>query len=503
MSDLPDSDVPALRLRALNSDPVRADGDYVLLWLTSARRSSHNFALDRAVEWCWQLGKPLLVFEALRCGYRWASDRLHAFVIQGMRDNARAFDRPSVSYYPYLEPEPGAGKGLLQALGERACVAVVDEFPCFFLPRMHQAAAERLDVRLESVDTNGLVPLRAPEKVFARAYDFRRWLHKELAPHLEQVPREHPFQGANWPDAPELPATLLARWPRAFPADDPDAAIDLGALPIDHDVAPVAETPGGPVAGEERLAWFLEHGLPRYADDRNQPQQEVASGLSPYLHFGHVGAHHVFAAIVEREGWSPDRLEPGGKGQREGWWRMSREAESFLDELITWREVGYNMTAQRDDYANYGSLPEWARTTLEQHAADRREHVYTLEDFERARTHDPLWNAAQTQLVREGKIHNYLRMLWGKKVFEWSRTPQAALDVLIELNNKYALDGRNPNSYSGIFWCLGRYDRAWGPERPVYGKIRYMSSENTARKVRVKDYVAQYTPRQQASLFQG
>ena len=181
-----------------------------------------------------------------------------------------------------------------------------------------------------------------------------------------------------------------------------------------------------------------------------------------------------------------------GAGSREGWWGAAPEVESFLDELITWREVGYNMCALTDNFDQYESLPEWARTTLEQHAGDPREYIYTLEEFESAATHDELWNAAQNQLVREGRIHNYLRMLWGKKIFEWSPSAPEALDVLIELNNKYALDGRNPNSYSGIFWCLGRYDRAWGPERPVYGKIRYMSSDNTARKVKVKDYVAHY-----------
>ncbi len=159
---------------------------------------------------------------------------------------------------------------------------------------------------------------------------------------------------------------------------------------------------------------------------------------------------------------------------------------------MTWRELGFNLCAKRADYDRYESLPLWCRTTLEEHAGDRRSPAYSLAEFETAATHDPLWNAAQVQLVREGRIHNYLRMVWGKKILEWSASPRAALEIMIELNNKYALDGRDPNSYSGIFWILGRYDRAWGPVRPVFGKIRYMSSENTARKVRVKDYVARY-----------
>jgi deoxyribodipyrimidine photo-lyase len=163
-----------------------------------------------------------------------------------------------------------------------------------------------------------------------------------------------------------------------------------------------------------------------------------------------------------------------------------------LDELITWREIGYNICSKRNDFDEYESLPEWARQTLAEHAADHRPYVYDLGEFESATTHDPLWNAAQNQLAREGRIHNYLRMLWGKKILEWSESPRDALATMIELNNKYALDGRNPNSYSGIFWVLGRYDRAWGPERPIFGKIRYMSSDNTARKVRVREYIEKY-----------
>jgi len=182
------------------------------------------------------------------------------------------------------------------------------------------------------------------------------------------------------------------------------------------------------------------------------------------------------------------------KGARSGWWNMSESAEGFLDELITWRELGFNMSSQQADYTRYSSLPDWAQETLAEHASDAREHVYSLKEFEQAKTHDELWNAAQRQLLVEGRIHNYLRMLWGKKILEWTATPEDALSIMIELNNKYALDGRNPNSYSGIFWVLGRYDRAWGPERPIFGKIRYMTSDSTRRKLRVDGYIEKYAP---------
>ena len=179
---------------------------------------------------------------------------------------------------------------------------------------------------------------------------------------------------------------------------------------------------------------------------------------------------------------------------------MKAPAESFLDELVTWREVGHNMCALRADHAEFESLPEWALTTIELHRDDPRPQLYDLDALTRSRTHDEIWNAAQRQLVAEGRMHNYLRMLWGKKIYEWSPTARDALAVMIELNNRYALDGRDPNSYSGIFWVLGRYDRAWGPERAVFGKLRYMTSDSTRRKLRLRKYLARWSSQEAPAL---
>ncbi|MCA9556669.1 MAG: deoxyribodipyrimidine photolyase, partial [Myxococcales bacterium] len=222
------------------------------------------------------------------------------------------------------------------------------------------------------------------------------------------------------------------------------------------------------------------------------PDDDVSSGLSPWLHFGHVSVHRVFRDLAAREGWTPDRLGPGSSGAKEGWWGMSPSVESFLDELVTWRELGFNMCSQDPGYDRFESLPPWARQTMAEHAADPRPQRYDLATMEAARTHDDIWNAAQRELVLEGRMHNYLRMLWGKRIYEWSATPQDALQTMIHLNNKYAVDGRDPNSYSGIFWVLGRYDRAWGPERPIFGKLRYMSSENTRKKLHLEGYLRRF-----------
>ncbi|HEV2844726.1 MAG TPA: deoxyribodipyrimidine photolyase [Thermoanaerobaculia bacterium] len=492
---------PDSRVRACNSEPLREDGDYVLYWMIAFRRLGWNFALERAVEQARRLGKPLVILEPLRCGYRWANDRIHRFVLEGMAGHAARLAKGNVLYYPYVEPKPGAGKGLLEALGKRACLIVTDDYPAFFLPRMIAAAASKVRVRMEAVDSNGLLPLRAAEKDFVTAYHFRRFLQKVLPEHLEHCPAENPLAGKLPPRLKALPEEITRRWPPASP--EMLGGGSLAKLPIDHSVPPVPDVRGGDEAGERTLERFLEERLERYAEGRNDPAEEVTSALSPYLHFGYVSAHQAFAALMARERWSPERLARNSRGAKEGWWGMSPEAEKFLDEAITWREVGYNMASHREDFERYESLPEWARKTLQKHERDPRPEVYSPEEFEAGRTHDEIWNAAQGQLAAEGRIHNYLRMLWGKKVLHWSSSPREALATLIDLNNKYALDGRDPNSYSGIFWCFGRYDRPWAPERPVFGTVRYMSSESTRRKFRVNRYVERYVPKAgQKSLFE-
>lgn len=478
--------IPEIRIQACNAAPVRPGGEYVLYWMTAFRRLGWNFALERAADRARELGRPLVIFEPLRAGYPWASDRFHRFVLDGMADHARRLAGSGVLYHPYVEPAAGQGRGLLEALAGRACLVVADDDPTFFLPRMVAAAARKLKVRVEKVDSNGLLPLRAADRAFTAAYHFRRFLQKVLPDHLADFPEEDPLASPLPACLPGLPPEILRRWPAA-PAD-------LARLPIDHAVGPVADVRGGEQAAAAALELFLEERLGGYGEGRNHPDEETSSGLSPYLHFGHVSPHQVFAAVAAREEWTPERLGQGARGAVAGWWGMSPAAEKFLDEAVTWREIGYNMAFHQPDFDQYESLPDWALRTLGQHERDPRPHLYSLEELEAAATHDPVWNAAQTQLVREGRIHNYLRMLWGKKVLHWARTPREALEVLIELNNKYALDGRDPNSCTGIFWCLGRYDRPWAPERPVFGTVRYMSTESTLRKLRLKRYLERYAP---------
>ena len=499
-SALPGGIAPVLRerVRLLVDRPQRPEGEFVLYWMTAQRRLVWNFALDRAIAWAEELGRPLVVLEPLRCDYRWASDRIHRFVLEGMAENARRAAGKRLLYFPYVEPTPGAGKGLVRALSQRAALIVTDAFPCFFLPRMLDAAVGQVECRLEAVDGNGLLPLAATDAASPTAYAFRRVLQKKLPAYLDSMPAAAPLEALAVPVLEKLLVEGGA-WPWDRASDEllTGSAAALAALPIDHSV-PAGALRGGSAAAETQLSTFLYRKLLLYAENRNHPDEDGASGLSPYLHFGHISVHQILHDLAAVERWSPEDVAASASGARAGWWRMSPSAEAFLDQVVTWREVGYHFCHHRPDYDRFSSLPAWALATLEKHSGDLRSPRYELDELAAAQTYDPLWNAAQRQLIDEGRMHNYLRMLWGKKVLEWSATPPEAVAALIELNNRYALDGRNPNSYSGIFWCFGRFDRPWGPQRPIFGTVRYMSSANTARKLHLRDYLARHGT--QASL---
>jgi len=483
-------DVPDIRVHVLNTKPVQRKGNFVLYWMLAARRTRSNFALQRSMEHARKLERPLLVLETLSTGGRWDSERTHQFVLDGMADNAARFSKSPATYYRFVEHKRGEVRELVQALGARSCMVVTDDFPTHNVPQELTEVTARVGVCIEAVDGNGLLPMRVAERLFPTAYALRRFLQTELPVHLSQRPRANPLARVQLKKRIRLPGEVTKRWPAT---ELPLPSEELSKLPIDHSVGSV-NTRGGARAAERALRHFVTEKLARYVEDRNEPEKDATSGLSPYLHYGHISSHDVFSAVAKRQGWEEADISPKATGSRRGWWGMEESAEAFLDQLVTWRELGFNMAWQRDDHDTYGSLPDWARETLEHHAKDYRPHVYSFDEFEVANTHDDLWNAAQMQLAREGRLHNYLRMLWGKKILEWSPSPQEAAEIMVELNNKYALDGQDPNSYSGIFWCLGRYDRPWGPERPIFGKIRYMSSENTARKVKVRKFLKTYAP---------
>ena len=472
------------RLRRLNDARVAAGGDYVLYWSQIYRRLERNHALDHALRCAGELGRPLVVYEGLRLDYPWASRRLHRFVLDGMQANAQRAARLGLNYWPFVERAQGEGRGLLRRLATRACLVVTDDWPCFVVPPQSEALARRVEVPVIAVDSNSIVPLSLLGAPVSAAAHLRPRIHKAFA-------EAWPHRAAARPRVPDA-----ARRPvdPPFAAWAGDAAGTVDALPLDASVPVVRETPGGTPAARARLKAFVERRLRGYAEGRSRPcapDEGHASGLSPYLHFGQLSIEEVVEAALARTGrWTQDELRIHNRGRREGFFCDDADVNAFLDQAITWRDVGLGWhRARRADAASLETaLPGWALRTLGAHAADRRPYVYSLGELEAGATHDPLWNAAQRELVVTGTIHGYLRMLWGKKVLEWSATPAAAYRALEQLNNKYALDGRDPNSYSGILWCFGLFDRPWAPERPVYGAVRYMSSQNTARKFALASY---------------
>jgi deoxyribodipyrimidine photo-lyase len=473
------------RRRRLNGEKARTGGDYVLYWMQIYRRLERNHALDYAVRCARELGRPLVIYEGLRLDYPWASARLHRFVLEGMQDNAAQAKRWGLNYWPFVERKKGEGRGLLARLAARSALVVTDDFPCFVVPAQSEALARRVEVPVFAVDSNGVVPLSLLGPPVSAAAHLRPRLHKAFAeawPH-RSAPR------------PRLPDALRRRVDAPFDTwsgEDLDSLVST--LPVDASVAPVPACRGGARAARARLRLFVKRRLRGYAEHRSEPRPPEdghASGLSPYLHFGHLSIEEVAEAVLATTGsFTPERLQVASRGRREGFFSDDPDVNSFLDEALTWRDLGFHWhrTRREDTLSLERALPGWALATLGAHSEDPRRWTYTMEELEAGETHDPLWNAAQRELVATGTIHNYLRMLWGKKVLEWSPSPAAAYRVLEHLNNKYALDGRDPNSYAGILWCFGLFDRPWAPERPVFGSVRYMSSENTARKFKLARY---------------
>lgn len=479
------------RIRPQNDAPIKPGGEFILYWMTAARRTRFNFGLEHATALALEFRKPLVVLEALRVDYPDASDRLHRFVLEGMAANARTFKASRVLYHPYVEPATGAGAGLIEALSAAACVIVTDWYPSYFLPAMLAAVAARLEVAVQAIDSNGLIPVSEHGRAFPTARGYRAFVQRTLRDHLQHFPSEDPLSllGRS-PGLARLPSPIERRWP-ATPVErlvEPQALV--ASLPVDHAIQPVT-IQGGQDVATRTLETFLDKKLPVYSDEHNDPDADCTSRLSPYLHFGHISAHEIFSALMTRERWTTRKLRKVRAGAREGWWGVSTSAENFLDQVVVWRELAFNGCAWTPGYETYDTLPAWARATLESHQDDPRPHLYSLRQMENAETHDEVWNAAQRQLRSEGWFHGYMRMLWGKKILEWCRHPAEALDRMEVLMNRYSLDGRDPVSSLNYGWVLGRHDRPW-PERPIFGTVRSMTSASAKRKLRMKNYLARF-----------
>ncbi len=436
------------RVRELNENKLR-NGRYVLYWMQSSHRAQYNHALEYAIQKANKIHRPVITYFGLTDDFPDASERHYYFMMEGLREvQTTLADRGIQMVVLHESPAFGAVK-----LAKDASIVVVDRGYSHLERKWRSEVAHAISCPIVQVESDVIVPVEeaSPKEEYSAA-TFRPKIKKKLVSYLTPL-------SETLPKAESLKLDL-------DPLDLSDIESVLAHLTIDRRVARVHDFSGGPNRAEQRLQEFLRHNLDRYHELRNDPTRSQLSNLSPYLHFGQISPLYIALKVATTD--SPGK-------------------EAYLEELIIRRELARNFVFYNPNYHSFDGLPRWAQTTLRIHSKDLRPYVYTLPELERGETHDRYWNAAQREMTHRGKMHGYMRMYWGKKILEWSRTPQDAFKAAIYLNNKYELDGRDPSGFAGVAWCFGKHDRPW-KERPIFGKVRYMNARGLERKFDADKY---------------
>ena len=432
-------------------------GKCVVYWMQRAQRGRDNHAVNIAVEIANELSLPLVVYFAGISNFPHANLRHYVFLNQGLPDIEEDLAKRNITFLMRKAPHESHEKLLADV---EAAFLIGDENPMREPERWRQQLASKITIPFWTVDTDVVVPSKLMEKAQYGAYTIRPRLYRLLPEYLR--PYENPDAKHAW------------KRPEGFHADSVHEDMTRDWKDFDRSVGPVEAWKGGMHAGLVHLQHFTGKLLSEYEVQRNHPEVDGTSSMSPYLHYGHVGPQTIALAVDEAV-----KANPTLKSAR----------DSYFNELIAWRELAINFVRYQPNYDSADCAEEWAKRTIADHARDERDHLYTLEQLEGAQTYDDLWNAAQIQMVRHGWMHNYLRMYWGKKILEWTPDAQTAMKYTIYLNDRYFLDGRDPNGYAGIAWAIvGKFDRAWN-SRSVFGKIRYMSGASTGRKFNSKLYI--------------
>ena len=433
-------------------------GDFVLYWMASAMRIQENPALDVAQTIAAALGKPLLVYQGLSQRYKYASDRHHTFIMQGVCDLQSQCKVAGISYAFHLDTGNDCGAHLANLAADSA-VTIVEEMPVDPQRRFLAAVKRSCDTPIYAVDTACVVPMQLVGRAHTRAFEFRsktkRMFEERTSRDWPKLSVEaQPFDIQKSPFTPvELSVERIPDW--------------VARCDIDHGVGPVVDTVGGSVAGYERWEQFKQNRLASYHRKRNNPLTDGASRMSAYLHYGMVSPMRIAreAAEIDNDG-----------------------SAKFLDELLIWRELAYGFCFYRRDHDRISALPDWALASLREHQGDDRQQLFSWEQLARAKTGVELWDAAQLSLLRQGELHNNVRMTWGKAFLQWTRSPEEALQLMTDLNHRYALDGRDPCSYGGLLWCLGQFDRPFEPESDITGVVRGRSVADHASRINVAAY---------------
>jgi deoxyribodipyrimidine photo-lyase len=434
--------------------PPDPDGTCVVYWMQRSQRGLDNPALDTAVEAANALHKPVVAYFAPVPFYPHANLRHYQFLREGIPDIAAALGKRNIGFVLRRYPD----HSLLRFCEEvKPAMVIGDENPMREPNSWREIASKKLRIPLWTVDADVIVPSKLLEKAQYAAHIIRPRLQAQLKTYL--IASRNPSARVPW----QKPARLMAL--------DPHFDI-TEKWKLDRSVSPVADWRGGSTEALRLLTEFVAHKLRHYDTQRNHPEVDHTSRLSPYLHFGHISPITVALAVQRSSAPKADK-------------------EAFLNQLIVWRELAVNLVRFNPDYDNFECGEPWAHRTLAKHAQDSRPVLYTARQLEQAQTHDQLWNAAQMQMVTTGWMHNYVRMYWAKKILEWSKSPAEAYRTAVYLNDKYLLDGRDPNGYAGIAWSIvGKFDRPWF-ERPIFGQIRYMSAASTGKKFDSKKYIQQ------------
>ena len=436
-----------------SGEPI-SDGTCVVYWMQRAQRGIDNPALDVAIEAANALHKPVVVFLAPIPFYPHANLRHYRFLNEGIADIASALKERNVGFVLRRYPEHSLGKFCDEV---KASLIVGDENPMREPENWRRVAAKKTKLPLWTVDADVIVPSALLEKAQYAAHTIRPRLQAQLNKFL--VPGKNPHAHLPW------------KKPHGLESLDVRSDITEGWR-LDRSVSPASAWRGGSEEALRLLREFVDHKLQGYGTQRNKPEVDYTSRLSPYLHFGHISPITVALAVKKADAPNADK-------------------EAYLNQIITWRELSVNLVRFNPNYDNFECGEPWAHRTLAAHASDPRPVTYTEKQLENADTHDDLWNASQMQMVNHGWMHNYVRMYWAKKILEWSRSPAEAHQIAVQLNDKYELDGRDPNGYAGIAWAIvGKFDRPWF-ERPIFGQIRYMSAASTGKKFDSKKYIQQ------------
>jgi deoxyribodipyrimidine photo-lyase len=437
------------RMKKLNNSNIR-DGDFVLYWMQATQRAEYNQALEYSILKANKLNRPVLVFFGITNSYPDANERHYYFMLEGLKEVQSALEEKGIKMViKRISPEIGAVK-----LAKSASLVVVDQGYTKTERQWTKYVAEKIKCALIQIESNVIVPAKSasPKEEYSAA-TFRPKIKKIISQYL--VPIENNILKN---DSFQLDSS-------SFDVGNVKKAIST--LEIDRTVKKPNNFYGGTTEAKKRLKHFIENKLDNYIEDKNDPTKQCVSNMSPYLHFGQISPIYIALKILESD---------------------SPNIDSFLEELIIRRELAVNFVFYNKHYDSFDGLHEWQKKTLKEHKNDQRDYIYTIKELENAETHDPYWNAAQKEMITKGKMHGYMRMYWGKKIIEWTETPEQAYKIALYLNNKYELDGRDPNGFTGVAWCFGKHDRPW-KERAIFGKIRYMNANGLRRKFDADAYV--------------